>query len=107
MSSFIAGAHSTGPVRASSKAVSRSSAMPIAARATRCAVAGAMMTRSGSLASAMCASARSLSHKEASTGRPSSASNVSGRTNAAADAVSTTSTVAPSSASRRASVQLL
>src|SRR5207245_2297316 len=107
MASFMAGAASTGPVRARSRAVSTSSASPSAARASRCAVAGATIARSGWRASAMCASARSGCHREVRTGRPVSASKVTGRTNSAADAVSTTSTAAPPSASRRASVQLL
>src|SRR6266550_4422799 len=46
IASFIAGAASTGPVRASNKAVSTSSASPIAARASTFAVAGATSTRS-------------------------------------------------------------
>ncbi len=107
MASFMAGATSTGPLRASRRALSRSSAKPAAARARRCAVAGAMITRSGSRARARCASARSGSQSEVSTARPVSASNVTGRTNWAAAAVSTTSTAACSSVSRRASVQLL
>ena len=107
IASFIAGAARTGPVRASRMAVSRSSAIPMAARASTFAVAGATMTRSGSLASPMCASARPRSQREVSTGRPVSASKVRGRTNSAADAVSTTSTVAPASLRRRARVQLL
>ena len=53
IASFIAGASSTGPVRASSTVVSASSAIPCAIRAIRFAVAGATMRRSGSRASRM------------------------------------------------------
>ena len=107
IASFIAGAHNTGPVRARSSEVRTSSASPIAARASRLAVAGARMTRSGDLASEMWASARSGAHNEASTGRPVNASNTTGRTNSVAAAVSTTSTAACASVSRRARMQLL
>ncbi len=47
------------------------------------------------------------SQRDVRTGRPVNASNVRGRTNSAAAAVSTTSTVAPASVSRRARIQLL
>ncbi len=108
IASFMAGAASTGrSARASSKAVNRSSAIPMAQRARVLAVAGARMMRSECLARSMCASARPPSHSELSTGRPVSASNVSGRTNSAAAAVRATSTVAPASVSRRARIQLL
>jgi hypothetical protein len=48
MSSFMAGAISTGLVVANKRAVSRSSAIPAAARAIKWAVAGATMTKSAS-----------------------------------------------------------
>ena len=73
-----------GAVRASSSVVRTSSARPWATRAMRWAVAGATMTRSASCPSRTCESAPPGSQREVRTGRPVSASNVSGRTNSAA-----------------------
>ena len=105
--SFIAGHRSSGALRASSSAVRKSSATPWAMRAMSCAVAGATMMRSHSRPRRTWSRARPRSHSEVSTGRPVRASKVTGRMNSPADAVSTTSTCAPSSVRRRATVHAL
>ena len=102
ISSFMAGASSTGAVAASSRLVSASSASPCAMRAISCAVAGATITTSACWPQRTWLSAASRSHSDTSTGRPVSASKVTGRTNSAAERVSTTSTRAPASVRCRA-----
>jgi hypothetical protein len=106
---FIAGASAIGASVARHKVVRRSSACPVASRARKSAVAGAMITKSAQRASSMCdmAFSASGSHKSLRTSRPDTAWNVIGVTNSRAPAVSTTCTSAPCSRRRRTRSGLL
>ena len=69
---FIAGASAIGAAVARHRVVSRSSAWPVARRARKSAVAGAMITKSAQRASSMCdiAFSASGSHRSLRTSRP-------------------------------------
>ena len=103
----IAGAISTGQRAVSRVAVSRSSARPCAARASRSAVAGATTTRSACCPSLTCGTAGTSVNTPVCTGCPDSASKVAAPTNSSADAVGSTRTACPLSVSRRSSSALL
>ena len=100
---FIAGATSVRLSVASSSVVARSSARPLAMRASRLAVAGATTTRSAARDSSIWPiSASSVSEKRCScTFSPARLAKDSGVTNSFAPAVSTGTTRAPRSRSRR------
>ena len=91
----------------SSAAVSRSSARPCAARASRSAVAGATTTRSASWPSFTCGTDGTSAKTPVCTGWPDSASNVAAPMNSSADAVGSTRTECPDSVNRRSSSQAL
>ena len=88
----IAGASRIGQRAVSSVFVSRSSACPVAALASRSAVAGATTTRSASLPIRTCGTSWTSSQTSVVTGRPDSAAQVGAPTNCSADAVGTTRT---------------
>ena len=102
---FIAGHSVNGAVVARHSVLTRSSAWPLASRASRSAVAGAMTMRSAQRASSIwpidCSAA--LSHRLVRTGSPDRAWKLSGVTNCCAPSVMATCTVAPASLSRRTS----
>ena len=106
---FIAGASAMGAAVARQSVVNRSSAWPVARRARKSAVAGAMITKSAQRASSMCdiAFSASGSHRSLRTSRPETAWKVIGVTNSRAPAVSTTCTSAPCSRRRRTRSGLL
>ncbi len=94
---FIAGARTTGPVKARYIVVRKSSARPWANLARRSAVAGATTSKSFSCATPMCSTALESVSSELEeekrpviTFRPVSAANVSGAMNCSAAAVITT-----------------
>ncbi len=80
MTRFMAGASAMGAEVARHKVVSRSSAWPVARRAMKSAVAGAMTTKSAQRASSMCDIAFSASGSQRSlrTSRPETAWKVMG-----------------------------
>ena len=89
----MAGAYSTGHLAVSSVAVSRSSAIPAAARAIRSAVAGATTTRSADWPSRTCGTSETPVHTSAVTGWPDSAAQVASPTNRRESGVGTTRTL--------------
>ncbi len=99
----MAGTNTTGAAVASRVAVSRSSARPVAARASRSAVAGATTTRSAVCPMRTWATSGTSSHTSVRTGLPDSASKVAAPTNRSAEAVGTTRTSCPRSVSARSS----
>src|SRR5690606_5896274 len=99
----MAGAYSTGQRAVSRVLVSRSSAMPTAARASRSAVAGATTTRSASCPIRTCGTSYARDQTSSATGCPESASQVAAPTNRSAAAVGTTVTRWPASVSSRSS----
>ena len=103
----IAGASTTGHVAVSSVLVSRSSASPCAALASRSAVAGATTTSSAARPMRTCGTSRTSSHTSVCTGRPDSAAQVGSPTNLSAEAVGTTRTPWPDSVKSRRSSQAL
>ena len=103
----MAGAKITGARAVSSTLVSRSSAWPVAARASRSAVAGATTTRSVSWPSLTCGTRCASSNTPVCTGRPDSAAQVAAPTNSSAAAVGTTVTSCPAPWIRRSSSQAL
>jgi hypothetical protein len=88
----MAGANSTGQRAVSRMAVSRSSARPVAARASRSAVAGATMTRSACWPSRTCGTSGTSSQTLVLTGWPERAAQVAAPTKRSASAVGTTLT---------------
>ena len=103
----MAGARSTGQVAVSSVLVSRSSARPCAARASRSAVAGATTTRSAVRPMATCGTSCASLHTSVTTGWPDSADHVGSPTKRSAASVGTTVTSWPSARSRRSRVAAL
>src|SRR5690606_19726478 len=99
----IAGAMTTGQRAVSRVEVSRSSARPDAARASRSAVAGATTTRSAPWPSATCGTCSTSSNTWSVAGSPDSASQVGAPTKRSAAAVGTTRTRCPCSRSSRSS----
>ena len=99
----IAGANTTGHRAVSSVLVSRSSARPCAALASRSAVAGATTTRSADWPIRTCGTSWTFSHTSVATGLPDSADQVGAPTNCSAAAVGTTVTSWPDSVNRRSS----
>src|SRR5690606_29425876 len=99
----IAGAMTTGQRAVSRVEVSRSSARPDAARASRSAVAGATTTRSAPWPSATCGTCSTSSNTWSVAGSPDSASHVGAPTKRSAAAVGTTRTRCPCSRSSRSS----
>src|SRR4051812_38399374 len=97
----IAGAKTTGQDAVSRVAVSRSSARPAAARASRSAVAGATTTRSAFWPMRTCATSGTSDHTSVVTGLPDSASNVAAPTKWRAPGVGTTRTSWPASVNAR------
>ncbi len=92
ISECIAGAKTTGHVAVSSVFVSRSSAIPWAARARMSAVAGATTTSSAARPIRTCGTSCASSQTSVATGRPESAAQVGAPTNRSAEAVGTTRT---------------
>ena len=88
----IAGTISTGQRAVSSVPVSRSSAIPWAARASRSAVAGATTTRSAVWPILTCGTAGTSENTPVATGWPDSASKVAAPTKFSAASVGTTRT---------------
>ena len=112
ISTFMAGAASSGQVRASTSVDSRSSASPCAVLARKWADAGATTIASAPRVRSMCGIALSTRppsspHWSVNTGWPDSACIVVGVTNSCAARVITTRTDAPASRSRRTSSQAL
>ena len=103
----IAGANTTGQRAVSSVVVSRSSACPWAARATRSAVAGATTTRSADCPIRTCGTSWTSSQTPVCTGLPDSAAHVASPTKRSAASVGTTVTSWPDSVKRRSSSQAL
>src|SRR5215468_3160655 len=103
----IAGAYSTGQRAVSSVAVSKSWAMPAAARAIRSAVAGATSTRSAVWPSRTWGTSATSLHTSAATGSPDSAAQVGSPTKRSASGVGMTLTRWPASLSSRSSSQAL
>src|SRR5258705_8698139 len=103
----IAGTSTTGQRAVSSVFVSRSSASPCAALASRSAVAGATTTRSAHWPIATCGTSCTSAHTPVATGWPDSAAHVASPTKRSADAVGTTRTGCPDSVNRRSSSQAL
>src|SRR4051794_2316332 len=103
----MAGANSTGQRAVSRAAVSRSSARPWAARASRSAVAGATTTRSACWPNRTCGTDGTSAKTPVRTGCPDSASKVAAPTNSSAAGVGRTRTECPVSVSRRSSSALL
>ena len=99
----IAGANTTGQRAVSRVLVSRSSARPWAALASRSAVAGATTTRSASLPIRTCGTSWTSDQTSVVTGCPDSAAQVAAPTKRSADPVGTTRTAWPLSVSRRSS----
>ncbi len=99
----IAGAISTGQSAVSNTLVSRSSARPLAARASRSAVAGATTTRSACRPSLTCGTSWASSNTVVCTGWPDSAAHVVSPTNSRALRVGTTTTSCPASVNIRSS----
>ena len=91
----IAGASRTGQRATSRVAVSRSSARPVAARASRSAVAGATITRSACLPTATCATWSTSSKTSVVTGCPTGPPTSARPTNSSAARVGTTRTAWP------------
>ena len=88
----IAGANTTGQWAVSRVVVSRSSASPAAARASRSAVAGATTTRSAVLPICTWGTRGTSDQTSVETGLPDRASHVGAPTNRSAAAVGTTVT---------------
>ena len=88
----MAGAYSTGHRAVSKVAVSRSPAIPAAARASRSAVAGATRTRSAACPIRTCGTSDTPVHTSVVTGWPDSAAQVASPTNRSASGVGTTRT---------------
>ena len=88
----IAGAKTTGQWAVSRVEVSRSSARPVAARASRSAVAGATITRSACWPSRTCGTWCTSSKTDVCTGLPDRAAQVAAPTNSSAAAVGITVT---------------
>ncbi len=103
----IAGAKTTGQRAVSRVFVSRSSARPWAAFASRSAVAGATITRSACWPIRTCGTSCTPDQTSVETGWPERASQVGAPTNRRAEAVGTTRTSWPDSVSRRSSSQAL
>ena len=103
----IAGAKTTGQRAVSNVLVSRSSARPWAALASRSAVAGATTTTSADWPIRTCGTACTSAHTSVDTGLPDSAAHVGAPTNSSAAAVGTTVTSRPDSVKRRRSSQAL
>src|ERR1700677_2740101 len=99
----IAGANTTGQVAISKVAVSRSPAIPAAARAIRSAVAGTTAIRSASWPSFTCGASAIPVHTSVRTGSPDSPAQVASPTKRSASLVGTTLTRWPASVSRRSS----
>ncbi len=97
----IAGANTTGQRAVSSVLVSRSSARPCAALASRSAVAGATTTRSADWPIRTCGTSSTEDQTEVETGLCDSAAQVGAPTNSSAAAVGTTVTSCPDSTNRR------
>src|SRR5437660_250870 len=101
MASFIAGATTTGQRAASTVAATRSSAWPLASRATRSAVAGATSATCAQSPSSTCGSGGPAgANRSVWTGRPDRPWNVAGPTNRVAAAVIATRTSQPAWTSR-------
>ena len=109
MTWFIAGATASGACVARHRVASRSSAWPVASRARKSALAGAMSTASAQRASSMCpmAASAAASHRSCRTVRPETAWKVVAVTNSRAPAVITTCTSAPRARKRRTRSGLL
>jgi hypothetical protein len=105
ISTFIAGASTSGQRRATHSAASRSSARPCTTRAMKSAVAGATTTKPRSRDSSMCPieSATRASHRSVHTGWPDSACRVAVPMKRVAASVIATRTSAPALISRRVS----
>ncbi len=103
----MAGAMTTGQRAVSRTLVSRSSAWPVAARASRSAVAGATTTRSASRPIRTCGTSVMPDHTSVWTGLPDRADQVASPTKWRAEAVGTTVTSWPASVSSRRSEQAL
>ena len=88
----MAGAYRTGHLAVSSVAVSRSPAIPAAARAIRSAVAGATRTRSADCPSRTCGTSATPVQASVVTGWPDSAAQVASPTKRSASGVGTTRT---------------
>ena len=99
----MAGAITTGHRAVSSTVVSRSFACPVAARASRSAVAGATTTRSASWPIRTCGTAVMSDHTSVCTGLPDNADQVAAPTKFSAAWVGTTVTSCPASVNRRSS----
>src|SRR3954452_6836655 len=97
----MAGTKTTGQEAVSSVAVSRSSARPMAARASRSAVAGATTTRSAFWPIRTWATSGTSDHTSVVTGLPDSASKVAAPTKCRAPGVGTTRTSYPASVNAR------
>src|SRR4051794_13518843 len=97
----MAGTKTTGQEAVSSVAVSRSSARPMAARASRSAVAGATTTRSAFWPIRTWATSGTSDHTSVVTGLPDSASKVAAPTKCRAPGVGTTRTSCPASVNAR------
>jgi hypothetical protein len=97
----IAGTKTTGQDAVSRVAVSRSSARPVAARASRSAVAGATTTRSACCPMRTCATSGTSDQTSVVTGLPESASKVAAPTKFRAPGVGTTRTSCPASVNAR------
>src|SRR5579859_2839390 len=103
----MAGVYSTGHLAVSNVAVSRSPAIPAAARASRSAVAGATTTRSADWPSRTCGTSDTPVHTSVVTGSPDRAAQVGSPTKRRASAVGTTRTRCPDSVSSLSSSQAL
>ena len=103
----IAGAITTGQRAVSRVLVSRSSARPWAALASRSAVAGATTTRSAVWPIRTCGTSCTDDQTSSATGLPDSAAQVGAPTNRSAASVGTTVTSWPDSVSRRSSSHAL
>ena len=103
----IAGAMTTGQRAVSRTVVSRSSACPVAARASRSAVAGATTTRSACCPIRTCGTSVMSDQTSVCTGLPDSADHVGAPTKRSAASVGTTVTSWPASVSSRSSEQAL
>src|SRR5215213_9234040 len=97
----MAGEKTIGQCAVSSTFVSRSSARPDAARASRSAVAGATKTRSISCPILTCGTRCASSNTEVCTGRPDNAAQVLSPMNSSAATVGTTVTSWPAPSRRR------
>jgi hypothetical protein len=103
----MAGANTTGQRAVRRVFVSRSSACPVAAFASRSAVAGAMTSSSARRPILTCGTSCAPSQTSVATGLPESAAQVASPTKRSAEAVGTTWTSWPDSVSRRSSSQAL